>query len=58
MKTIKQWLETIEDKEIRKKALANMDLTADSLEEALSMAFTWKDTPEGEDYWMEVYKNL
>ena len=62
-KTIKEWLETIEDPEIRKKALGNMDsddedYPRNSLPEAMVSAFLWKDSPEGYKYWKKAYNSI
>lgn len=63
MKTIKQWLESIEDQEVREKALANADEVelpkiAETQRIAVSMAFVWSNTPEGLDYWGYMYDNI
>lgn len=60
MKTVKQYLKEIPDRSIRKKALRNLDAVnaddeANSLQNAISKAFIYKDTPEGEDYWTDVH---
>lgn len=58
MKTIKDWLNTIADKEIRERALRNCtsyDFTpVDSLAEAIIGGFVWSSTPEGNDYWSNI----
>jgi len=69
MKTIKEWLESIEDEEIRAKALRNLknceeaeahevetphgNEEARSLSEALRQAFFWSGTPEDHEFWDE-----
>lgn len=58
-KTVKEWLETIEDKEVRERALSQCTRlyeSASSLAEAV-FHLHWKKTEEGADYWYEVYDN-
>ena len=64
MKTIRQWLETIADKEIREAAIRNTlgewaDIQkVDSLHLAIKSAFYWDSTPEedeGDEYWSVIY---
>jgi hypothetical protein len=55
-KTIKEWLLSIEDPEIRNRALNNMDdkdrdRIVESLEKAIRNGFDWQLTPEGYEYW-------
>jgi hypothetical protein len=55
-KTIKEWFETIEDPEIRAKAIANTNpdrlaLSNDSLVSSLYDAFAWNRSPEKHQYW-------
>lgn len=62
MKTIKEWLEELPEP-YRSQALKNVHkhlLTAkdESLSEALNGAFTWKNTPQGHDYWMDLRDKL
>ena len=67
------WLKTIEDKEVKEKALNNykncfaehgLDVSDDkdkdepSLKSALSGAFIWSDTPEGQDFWNDFVNTL
>jgi hypothetical protein len=58
-KTIKEWFESIEDPEIRNKALANMDekerdRVVYSFKEAIRNGFDWQPTPEGYEYWDKI----
>ncbi len=62
MKTIREHLESIEDKEIREKALANMNKEdseecATDIEDALCGAFVWDTSPEGGSYWVNVRRD-
>jgi hypothetical protein len=55
-KTIKEWFLSIEDPEIRNRALNNMDdkdrdRIVESLEKAIRNGFDWQLTPEGYEYW-------
>ena len=60
--TTENWLQTIENPDIRAKALANYhsqritDLQPEkvSLHEALTDAFVWDRTAEGVEFWNEV----
>lgn len=62
MKTIRQWLETIADKEIREKAIRyaeNESITTlheryDTLDYALLAAFWFDKTDEGFEYWENI----
>lgn len=59
MKTIKYWLTTIEDHDVRERALKNTDpITLNSgvrnLRSAVLRAFEWLDSPEGVDFWLSV----
>jgi hypothetical protein len=58
-KTIKEWFLSIEDPEIRNRALNNMDdkdrdRIVESLEKALENGFEWNPTPEGYEYWDKI----
>lgn len=58
-KTIKEWLETIQNKRIRQRALFNMDkrvenLYKDSLSDALFAGFNFATSKEGNQYWTNV----
>ena len=60
MKTIKQWFETFEDAEIRKRALDNMVEEWGSVEQkgirsSLLGGFDWANTKEGVGYWKKIY---
>lgn len=68
-KTIKEWLESIEDPEIREKAMRNhqkllidkpslKDIRKSSLVHAITNAFTWADTPEDFNYWKNFTNSL
>ena len=64
MKTVKEWLETL-DEPYRSQALENLnmnieyaDILEPSLADALSGAFTWKGTPQGHDYWSKLVNSL
>ena len=58
-KTIKEWLSELPEP-YRTKAIENCKASErvrpSSLKEALCGAFSWLDTPQGYDYWAEVYK--
>lgn len=59
VKTIEEWLCQLPP-EIRNKAIANTTITdlkkqVSSLDKAIIDAFTWDITPEGENYWDEIY---
>lgn len=61
--TIADWLKTIPNKEVREKAIANMDLdksgvVVEGLSVAIVNAFTWADTPEGNKYWSDFFWSL
>jgi hypothetical protein len=56
MKTIKEWFESIEDPQIRNRALRNLDKKdrdgkVGSLENAIRMGFDWQHSVEGYEYW-------
>jgi len=59
MKTIKSWLEELPEP-YRSQALENLvkdsreNTEVKSLSVAISSAFVWKDTSQGEYYWMNV----
>lgn len=64
MKTIKQWFETFEDAEIRKRALENTSKImaaekVDRIQTAIVSAFVYKDKKEGFEFWkaIENHKN-
>jgi len=59
-KTVKGWFKTIEDKEVKEKALKNLgnpntypfpDDVCECLSEAILNGFSWRFTPEGYEYW-------
>jgi len=62
MKTTREWYNELPN-DIKIKALANtkwttIDSNDASLSTALLAAFVWADTPEGIDYWSEVYDKV
>lgn len=62
MKTVKEWLETL-DEPYRSQALENLDeeygdMIEPNLAEALWGAFVWDDTPQGNDYWRDFVWSL
>lgn len=62
MKTIKEWLETLDEPE-RTQALANVDPrmeNAMAIEPCVALfhAFSWGRTPEGVDYWKGIYEKI
>lgn len=59
MKTIKEWLEELPDG-YRERALENLNpnVASDlvySIGDAISGAFIWDCSQEGEDFWSDVY---
>ncbi len=67
-KTIRAWLNTIADKEIREAAIENWendtfykahkDLFVKSVREAIAYGFWWDETPQGYGYWKDVNSNF
>lgn len=58
MKTIREHLESIADTELREAALRNMEdgrFPLDKISNAISLGFSWMNTPEGYYFWQEVY---
>jgi hypothetical protein len=62
-KTLKTWLESIADDSLREAALRNMHSydggvnshkEAESLSEAIAIAFPWASTPEDVDFWSDI----
>lgn len=62
-KTVKEWFETIEDNEVKEKALSNLDNpnaypypkeVCETLSEAILNGFSWRFTAEGYEYWDEI----
>lgn len=57
------WLMTIEDDKIRGQALENLnpheaaELTISS-RWALVSGFTWAESPQGHQYWEDIWRNL
>lgn len=66
MKSILDWLYLIPDEEIRKRALVNskqkslaeLSFFASNFCKALSLAFIWKNSPEGERYWIDFHDKV
>lgn len=61
-KTIREWFELC-DEPWAKVALMQteadcVDTTRESLSLALRMAFHWASSPEGLDYWCNIYEDL
>lgn len=62
MSTVKSFLEQIPDKQVRERALKNLQTEragdmANSLEHAIFVAFLWHRTPETFDYWKAIHHN-
>jgi hypothetical protein len=62
MKTIKEWFEDL-PKEVREKAIANtndnlLGSRVENLKKALSGAFQWHLSPEGQNYWINIIESL
>jgi hypothetical protein len=58
-KKIKDWYWSIEDPEIRYRALVNVsekdgDKIVGSFKEAIRIGFDWQPTPEGYEYWDKI----
>lgn len=66
MKKIIEWLQTIQDPDVREKAIRNCendnmntgDVYVSSLVSAINGGFLWHKTPEGWGYWMKIVDNL
>lgn len=61
-KTIREWLEELPEP-YRTEAINNayeliIDTPEKSITEALSNAFVWKNSPQGNKYWNELYDKL
>lgn len=61
MKTITEHLELIKDKKVKYNALRNLlEINKNDkrllMSEAILDAFTWETTPEGYDYWNNIYE--
>lgn len=59
-KTIRQWFEDTLPREYAERAIKNTSArmlsdTAQTITSALSGAFKWEKTPEGSDFWDDVY---
>lgn len=62
-KTGIQWLKTIEDKDVRSKALTNCTKNSgvklySSLSKTLRVAFIWDFSPEGYKYWNKITNKI
>ncbi len=65
LKTRKEWFKTLEEP-YRTQAINNtiqqneslLEVEKESLSIALSMGFTYKSSPEGVDYWRDLYDSL
>jgi hypothetical protein len=62
MKTVKEWLETL-DEPYRSQALENLlpeyaSILEYSVNEALLGAFTWVNSPQGYEYWADYEDSL
>lgn len=60
MKIVKEWFNDLEEP-YKKQALENtveksLKIIAESMTEALSSAFYWTDSPQGHDYWSNIFK--
>ena len=47
---------SLEDREKRVESFLNYEGYTTS--EIVDQAFTWEDTPEGEEYWLKIYNEL
>jgi len=59
-KKIIEWLNLIEDSEIRTNAIENCirgDNVVGNIKEALWLAFAWKSTPQGYGYWADILQS-
>jgi hypothetical protein len=61
-KTVREWLEELNEPE-RSSALANLEDKIEKelvggLPKAISCGFGWKNTPEGYDYWSDIYASV
>jgi len=59
MRTVKQWLESIADEKVRRKAIGytsrlSGDREKSSLYFSIVNAFFWDDTEEGHKYWQRI----
>lgn len=59
MKPIIQWLSEIEYPEVRERAVRNCieeqkHVTVASQDMAVKAGFTWSETPEGIEYWIDI----
>lgn len=60
-KTVREWLEAIPNKDTRERAIKNVyplreDMPRSCRSQALLVAFDWRRTPEGADYWENIYR--
>jgi hypothetical protein len=61
MKTVRDWLNTIADKEIREAAIENtdkdiIDTEEPSLASSIVSSFRWLKSPQGFEYWDNIHK--
>lgn len=63
--TVRQWFETIEDKEVKEKALRNINMSetypfpeviCETHASAIQKGFSWRFTEEGYEYWDNICK--
>lgn len=61
-KIIKQWLEELPEparsKAIKNTPLVDLKKKVDCLSDAVAEAFNWHESPEGQDYWDELWLSL
>lgn len=66
MKTVEQWAQELPE-DVREKFLANMvrdngeiglKLISPSLGHAIAGFFVWRKSPEGHDYWSDIYNKI
>ncbi len=58
MKTIREWLESIEDETIRQQALSQayeLDMPVPSMDLALMCGIAWSSSSQGSKYWDDIY---
>jgi hypothetical protein len=63
MKTIREWLEELPEPH-RTQAINNaekydmIDISVDSLIDAIGQGFIWRESPEGGNYWVDLIIKL
>jgi hypothetical protein len=60
MKTVEEWFNDLEEP-YKTQALENsieksLKIIAESMSEALSSGFYWTDSPQGHEYWYNIFK--